>query len=117
MIVNLEQSQDPPDKRRAQRKIVVARVRIGHSTFGVIEAFTRNISDNGVYVNLHRQPNLPVGSHIKLHMLDSAMPEIAFNTKVVRTDDRGVSLMFVDYEMRGRRYAITTLEEVMKGVG
>jgi len=117
MIVNLDHTPGTQEKRRAHRKTVVARVRIGHSTFGVIEAFTRNISDNGVYVNLHHQPHLPIGAHIKLHMLDSALPEIEFNMRVVRTDEVGVSLAFVDYEIRGKRYPITTLEEIMHSIG
>ncbi len=110
MFSNQRFSSSMREKRMHFRKTVVARVRISHSTFGVIHTRTRNISDGGVYLELYNPPHLPVGAHIKMHMLDSAMPEIAFNMRVVRVDEFGVSLAFVDYEMRGERYNMATLE-------
>lgn len=112
MFVDLGRQRQMREKRASIRKEVRARVRITHSTFGVIRAWTRNISDGGVYVELREKPHLPVGAHIKLQMLDSAMPEIAFNMKVERTDVEGISLSFVDYEMRGERYPMESLRQI-----
>ncbi len=112
MFVDLGLQRSMREKRSCVRKAVRARVRITHSTFGVIRAWTRNISDRGVYVELQEKPHLPVGAHIKLQMLDSAMPEIAFNMKVERTDAEGISLSFVDYEIRGERYPMESLRNV-----
>ena len=102
------------EKRNNQRKEVAARVRLSHSTFGVIHTRTRNISDTGVYLELLNKPHLPIGAHIKMHMLDSAMPELAFNMKVVRSDSHGISMKFVDYEIDGKRFPINSLEEVWR---
>lgn len=102
------------EKRYKLRKEVAARVRLSHSTFGVIHTRTRNISDTGVYIELINKPHLPIGAHIKMHMLDSAMPELAFNMKVVRSDSNGISMKFVDYDIDGHRYPINTLEEVWR---
>lgn len=102
------------EKRYNQRKDVAARVRLSHSTFGVIHTRTRNISDTGAYIELINKPHLPIGAHIKMHMLDSAMPELAFNMKVVRVDNHGISMKFVDYEVDGSRYPIDSLEEVWR---
>jgi hypothetical protein len=102
------------EKRYNIRKKLTARVRLSHSTFGVIHARTRNISDTGVFVELINQPHLPIGAHLKMHMLDSALPKLAFNMKVVRTDSQGISMKFVDYEEDGIRYPIKSLEQVWR---
>ncbi len=112
VFVDLGLNRQMREKRSSVRKPVRARVRITHSTFGVIRAWTRNISDRGVYVELREQPHLPIGAHIKLQMLDSAMPEIAFNMKVERTDDEGISLSFVDYEIHGERHSMESLRDI-----
>ena len=113
-MVDLELTHMMREKRYNLRKKLAARVRLSHSTFGVIHTQTRNISDSGVYVELINQPHLPVGAHLKMHMLDSALPNLAFNMKVVRTDSEGVSMKFVDYEVDGTRYPINSLEQVWR---
>jgi len=110
MFVNLGVNRQMREKRKSVRVALEARVRISHSTFGVINTVTRDVSDTGVYLKLEKKPSLPIGAHIKMHMLDSADPEIAFNMKVVRTDARGISLTFVDYELDGQRYPMEALK-------
>ena len=114
MFVNLGVNRQMREKRMSVRVAVEARVRISHSTFGVIDTVTRDVSDTGVYLKLQEKPNLPIGAHIKMHMLDSAYPEIAFNMKVVRTDEKGISLTFVDYEQDGQRYPMEALKRSRK---
>ena len=113
-MVDLELTHMTREKRYNMRKNLAARVRLSHSTFGVIHTRTRNISDTGVYIELINQPDLPVGAHVKMQMLDSALPKLAFNMKVVRADDQGVSMKFVDYEVDGTRYPINSLEQVWR---
>jgi len=102
------------DRRRFFRKLVKARVLLVHGTIGEIQAQTRDISDNGVFVELQPVPRLPVGSHIKLHLLESPMPNVAFNMKVARTVADGLGLMFVDYEIDGNRYSMNSLKTQFK---
>ncbi len=110
MLVDLGLSRHLREKREGARIAVRARVCLSHSTFGVIHAYTRDISDSGVYVELAEKPRLPVGAHVKLQMLDSALPEIVFNMKVERTDEEGIAMSFVDYEHDGQRHAMDTLK-------
>ncbi|MDZ7805428.1 PilZ domain-containing protein [Thiohalophilus sp.] len=111
MMARLSSYFDVREKRFQFRKPVPARVRISHSTFGVIQAVTRDISDAGLFVDLRHRLRLPIGAHIKLQFLDSARPEIAFNMKVIRETDEGIALTFVDFEVDGRRYKIDELRE------
>lgn len=99
------------EKRSQGRMKTVSRVKISHSTFGSRRALTRNISAHGVYLELQDQPQLPVGAHIRMQMLDSARPDVAFNMKVLRTDRQGVALKFVDYELEGERFNINELKQ------
>ena len=97
-------------ERREQTRVeTVSRVKISHTTFGSLKAMTRNISSQGLYIELSDQPHLPVGAHIQLNMLDSARPDVAFNVKVLRTDKQGVALKFVDYEVEGERFDLSQL--------
>jgi hypothetical protein len=110
MLIDLGLNRHLREKRTAARIAVKARVCLSHSTFGVIHSHTRDISDTGVFVELTDKPRLPVGAHLKMQMLDSALPEIVFNMKVERTDDEGIALSFVDYELDGQRHSMTSLK-------
>jgi hypothetical protein len=112
MLVDLGFHRRLREKRATQRIGVRARICLSHSTFGVIHAYSRDISDSGMFVELIDKPHLPVGAHLKLQMLDSALPEIVFNMKVKRTDEEGVALSFVDYAYEGQRYAMVTLKNI-----
>ncbi|MCW9025319.1 MAG: PilZ domain-containing protein [Gammaproteobacteria bacterium] len=97
------------EKRSHERVDTVSKVKISHTTFGSRPARTRNISAQGLYIELSDQPHLPVGAHIQLNMLDSVRPDVAFNVKVLRTDKQGVALKFVDYEVAGERFELSEL--------
>lgn len=99
------------EKRSQNRVNTVSRVKISHSTFGSRRALTRNISTSGVYVELQDQPQLPVGAHIRMQMLDSVRPDVSFNMKVLRIDRQGLALKFVDYEVEGKRFNIKELNQ------
>ena len=99
------------ERRLFGRRAINAKVKLIHSTIGELEAKTRDISDSGVFVLLSPVPNLPVGGHIKMHMLDSSAPKIAFNMKIVRVLEEGLGMMFIDFELEGERYTIEMLRE------
>lgn len=102
------------DKRGNLRHLVNAPVKLSHSSFGEIKALTADISNTGAFVTIRNKPRLPKGAHIKLQFLQSAYPDITFNTRVVRSTEDGFGLAFVDYELDGNRYAITDLKNVWK---
>ncbi len=114
VFIDLELDPDSRDRRGCVRIVVRARVCLSHSTFGVINSHSRDISDSGVFVELKEKPRLPVGAHIKMQMLDSAMPEIVFNVKMERSDEDGIGLSFVDYELNGQRFSMTDLKQHSK---
>lgn len=102
------------ERRNFVRRRVSARIKLVHGSFGEIRAKTRDISDSGVFVEVRPVPKLPVGSHVKMHMLDSRQPDIAFNMKVIRSTSDGVGLMFIDYEIAGQRFPMDVLRKQLK---
>lgn len=99
------------ERRIFSRRLVNSRVKLQHGTIGSILARTRDISDSGVFVECYPVPKLPVGSHIKMQLLDSSDPRIAFNMKVIRTGRDGVAMLFIDYELEGERYGMEVLRK------
>jgi hypothetical protein len=102
------------ERRVYVRRLVNARVKLTHGTIGDVRGKTRDISDSGVFVVLNPVPKLPIGSHVKMYMLDSKQPDIAFNMKVVRSTGEGVGLMFIDYEFAGQRYSMDVLRKQLR---
>lgn len=103
------------DRRvKASRKVVEARVNISHSHFGTLYALSRDISDSGMFVLLNEIPNLPKGAHVRVQLPQSANPDIIFNMRVVRKNREGIGLVFVDYELDGKRYK---MEKLIKALG
>lgn len=102
------------ERRNYIRRPVNARIKLVHGSIGELMAKTRDISDSGVFAVIQPVPKLPVGSHIKMHMLDSKQPDIAFNMKVVRTTADGVGMMFIDYEIAGQRFPMDALRKQLK---
>ena len=99
------------ERRLFTRRVTSARVKLVHGAIGELNARTRDISDSGVFVLIDPVPRLPAGSHIKMHMLDSKVPALAFNMKVVRITSDGLGLKFIDFEVDGERYSIDSLRE------
>ena len=100
------------ERRNDFRHFVNAPVMISHSSFGGIKALTGDISNTGVFVFLPEKPKLPKGAHIKLQFLRAAIPDVVFNTRVVRSTEKGFALVFVDYERNGVRYAMSQLHTI-----
>ena len=102
------------ERRIFARRLVNAQVRLAQGSIGEVKARTRDISDSGVFAEVFPVPKLPLGSHVKMNLLDSSRPEIAFNMKVARVEANGLGLMFIDYEMGGQRYTIDSLRQQFK---
>jgi len=112
MVTNAQR--DIIERRIFTRRLVNAQVKLTHSTIGEVRARTRDISDSGVFVEAFPIPKLPIGSHVKMNLLDSPQPDIAFNMKVARIEAGGLGLLFIDYEMGGERYTIDSLRQQFK---
>lgn len=102
------------ERRDFMRHLVNARVMLVIASMGEVRARTRDISDSGVFVEIEPMKKLPIGSHLKMHMLDSRHPRIAFNMKVVRITSEGAGLAFVDYEINGQRFPMDVLRKQLK---
>jgi len=109
MVTNAQR--DIIERRIFTRRLVNAQVKLSHSSIGEVRARTRDISDSGVFVEVFPVPKLPIGSHVKMNLLDSPRPEIAFNMKVARSEAGGLGLVFIDYEMDGERYTMDSLRQ------
>jgi len=105
---------DLVERRRHPRHPVQARIRISNNFIGILEGYSRDISNNGVFLYLNPVPPVARGAYLALNMLDSANPDILFNARVIRTSTRGVAITLVDYEIQGRRYTLDELRRQWK---
>ena len=97
------------ERRGFPRMPVQARIRVSNAYIGIIEGYSRDISNTGLFIYTNPVPPVARGAYLGLHMLDSANPAILFNTRVIRATAKGVALTLVDYEIEGRRYALSEL--------
>lgn len=101
------------ERRKHRRKVVNSRVRIFHSSFGSLDTRTRDISDGGVLLLANEGlPQSLLNTEIKLIFLDSGDMDVVFNTKIIRINDSGVGIEFLNYEKDGEIYSIADLREV-----
>ena len=101
------------ERRKNRRKVVNSRVRISHSNFGTIETKTRDISDSGVLILSNDElKQVNINDEIQLIFLDSGELDIIFNLSVVRMDEVGIGLKFLNYEKNGEVFAISDLRDV-----
>jgi len=101
------------ERRKHRRKLVNSRVRIFHASFGSLDTQTRDISDGGVLLLANK--GLPVSianSELKLIFLDSGDVDVVFNTNIVRINDSGIGLEFLNYEKEGEVYPISNLRDI-----
>lgn len=99
------------EKRLSRRKLINARVSLHHPSFGVITGHTRDISDGGIFVNLKDIPEIPVGSKLKVQLMDSANTDIMFNAKMAHSNASGIGLVFINYEIDDVVYEMDELRD------
>ena len=97
------------ERRLYPREDVEARVRVCHDRLGVLDGYSKNISDTGIFVHLTDLPKLALGSFFGLQMMDSVSPGILFHTELVRVAHFGVALHIVNYELNGKHYSLEEL--------
>jgi len=101
------------ERRKHRRKEVNSRVRIFHPTFGSVDTQTLDISDGGVLLlSEDVQIDVDINDEVKLIFLDSGQLDIVFNMDVVRKNQKGVALKFLNYEKNGEICAISDLRQV-----
>lgn len=84
------------DQRKHIRTKLTSNVRLTHPDTGTIEVKTRDISDGGIYV-LSRITNLPpVGSQVKVQLMDTPFEAPILDMKIVRMEDDGIGLAFIE---------------------
>ena len=97
------------DKRLYKRKLVNARVKLVHNSFGEIESVTKDISNGGVFVITQPEHEVAVGEQLKMVLLESSDPNVSFNMEVIRHDKGGMGLMFLSFESGGKQYEMKKL--------
>ena len=101
------------ERRKHRRKLVNSRVRIFHASFGSLDTQTRDISDGGVLLlAIEDLPMSIVNSELKLIFLDSGDVDVVFNMNIVRVNDSGIGLEFLNYEKEGEVYPISNLRDI-----
>ena len=101
------------ERRKHRRKVVNSRVRIFHSSFGSLDTRSRDISDGGLLLLANKDlPQSLLNTEIKLIFLDSGDMDVVFNVNIVRINDSGIGLEFINYEKEGEIYSISDLREV-----
>lgn len=84
------------EKRQYLRTRLTSNVRLTHPDTGTIEVKTRDISDGGIYL-LSCITNLPpVGSLVKVQLLDTPFEAPVLEMRVVRCENDGIGLTFLD---------------------
>ena len=99
------------DRRAHLRRTVVTNVQLEHEILGKTVGSTVNISDSGILllVDALVQQAFPSEAVLKLWLLDSINPEIAFSARVVRNDDHGLAVSLFAYEFHGASYPLNEL--------
>lgn len=99
------------DRRSSVRKLIYKNVKIIHSSFGTSYTYTRDISENGVFIARKELPNLAKGTLVKMQIAESGAKGITFNMKVAHVTGEGIGMAFIDYEYKEVHYKIENLEE------
>ena len=99
------------DKRLYKRKLVNARVKLLHDSFGEVESVTKDISNGGVYVITKPEHEVAIGEQLKMVLLESSDTKVMFNMEVIRHDKGGMGLMFLSFEAGGQQYEMSKLSK------
>ena len=108
LFLNIPTTQD---RRHHLRRTAVTNVQLDHDILGKTVGLTVNISDSGILllVDALVQQAFPEEAVVKLSLLDSINPDIAFRARVVRNDDHGLAVTLLAYEYKGILYPLNEL--------
>ncbi|WP_181298613.1 PilZ domain-containing protein [Pseudomonas sp. Q2-TVG4-2] len=83
------------NQRQHARAPMKCRIRITHESFGEVFAYTRDLSDGGVYVKHPQLAELQLGAIVSGQVQDLPMPAPVLQMEVMRVDAEGIGLRFV----------------------
>lgn len=103
--------QSPQERRHHLRRTVVTNVQLDHEILGKTIGSTVNISDTGILLLVDDlvQQAFPEDAVLKLYLLNSINPDIAFTARVVRNNDHGLAVNLLAYEFRSIIYPLNEL--------
>ncbi|NOQ79761.1 MAG: PilZ domain-containing protein [Gammaproteobacteria bacterium] len=82
--------------RQHIRTALTSSVKLTHPDTGTIEVKTKDISDGGIYI-LSTITNLPpVGSQVKVQLIDTPFEAPVLDMLIVRVDPHGIGLKFLE---------------------
>ncbi len=83
------------ESREHVRTKLTSSVNISHPDIGTMEVKTKDISDGGIYL-LSMTTNLPpVGSEVKVQLIDTPFEAPILDMIVVRVEPTGIGLKFI----------------------
>ena len=84
------------ESRQYIRTALTSRVKLTHPDTGTIEVKTKDISDGGIYI-LSIITNLPpIGSQVKVQLIDTPFEAPVLDMLIVRLDSNGIGLKFLE---------------------
>ena len=82
--------------RQYVRTKLTSKVKLIHPDIGTVQVMTRDISDGGIYL-LSDITNLPpVGSQVKVQLIDTPFEAPVLDMIIVRLENDGIGLSFVE---------------------
>ncbi|WP_198266444.1 PilZ domain-containing protein [sulfur-oxidizing endosymbiont of Gigantopelta aegis] len=83
------------NQRKSVRTHLMSSVKLTHPDVGTVEVKTKDISDGGIYL-LSKTTNLPpVGSQVKVQLIDTPFEAPILDMIIVRLGDNGIGLKFI----------------------
>ena len=89
------------EKRTNIRTNVSLKITLSHPMTGTITAVTRDISNGGAFIVTAERDKLPVGSIVTVQTQDGAEDAPILRMRVVRHEDEGIGLEFIDHVALG----------------
>ncbi len=83
------------EKRKDIRTRVALKVKISHPEYGDLTATTSNISDGGAFIITPPGVDIPVGTVLKIQLMDVAQPVPVLHMQVIRKEPLGIAVKFI----------------------
>ncbi len=84
------------EQRQYVRTKLTSSVKLTHPDIGTVEVKTLDISDGGICLISGNTVNLPVGSKVKVQLIDTPFEAPVLDMLIVRYHENGMGLQFAD---------------------
>ncbi len=84
--------------RQHIRTKLTSSVKLIHPEMGTIEVKTLDISDGGIYLLSGNSELPPIGSQVKVQLIDTPFEAPVLDMLIVRFGQKGIGLKFIDVE-------------------